>query len=147
MSPGLFPGCQKGAAEVAKLLASPNGNHGAGHPQPRQLLGHIYPKPADSRARNILNGWASRPWKPRLPESLPSSLPASRQRASASAQVSRNLLSALLSASQTSPEGNACLSCWEAACVALHPTSYQPSHVDTAAHLVSHLTLISSPLP
>lgn len=98
--PKPFPGCQKGAPEVAKVLPPPNGNHGAGYPQPRQLLGHFCPKPAASRARSRLNGWrhwASRLWKPRLPESLPSSLPAARQRASASAQASRILPSALLS--------------------------------------------------
>lgn len=57
VSPSLFPGCQKGTAEVARLLASPNGNHGAGYPQPRQVLGHIYPKPVDTGARSSLNGW------------------------------------------------------------------------------------------
>lgn len=51
MSPGPFPGCQKGTAEVAKLLPSPNGNHGAGYPQPRQLLGHISPKPGGYRSQ------------------------------------------------------------------------------------------------
>lgn len=57
VSPSPFPGCQEGAAEVARPLAPPQGNHGAEYPQPRQLLGHGYAKPADTGARSSLNGW------------------------------------------------------------------------------------------
>lgn len=57
MSPSPFPGCQEGTAEVARPLAPLQGNHGAGYPQPRQLLGHVYAKPAATGARSSLNGW------------------------------------------------------------------------------------------